>query len=99
MDRRGAEEDEATSITHVISHGIARALRDNNEEIAHQNQQLINATTDLMETTLRDFKTQMEVAQKDARDIYQAAQKHSQSMAAMQTTLPSMNTTAGGSSS
>ena len=37
----------------------------------------------------------MEVAQKDARDIYQAAQKHSQSMAAMQ----SMNTTAGGSSS
>ena len=67
MDRRGADDDKATSIAHVISHGIARALRDNNVEMARQNQQLINATTDLMETTLRDFKTQMEVAQKDAR--------------------------------
>ena len=99
MDRRGADDDEAASIAHVISHGIARALKDNNEEMARQNQQLINATTDLMETTMKDFKAQMEVAQKDARDIYQAAQQHSQSMAAMQLTLPSMSTTVGGSSS
>ena len=99
MDRRGADDEEAVSIAHVISHGIARALKDNNEEMARQSQQLINATTDLMETTMRDFKAQIEVAQKDARDIYQAAQQHSQSMAAMQSTIPSMNTTGGGSSS
>ena len=66
--------------------------------MAQQNQQLISATTDLMESTLRDFKAHMEVAQKDAKDIYQAAQKHSQSMAAMQSTLPSMNTMTGGTS-